>query len=87
MTNIRVIITKNRKIKLYTLYILLFFVFKTYANVTISRTRVIYDGNKREASILITNYDENRTYLIQSFISINSDGKKSHLLLHHLYFV
>ncbi|WP_148305560.1 molecular chaperone [Candidatus Arsenophonus nilaparvatae] len=77
MTNIRVIIMKNRKIKLSTLYILLFFVFKTYANVTISGTRVIYDGNKREASILITNHDENRPYLIQSFISINSDGKKA----------
>ncbi|HGJ5875198.1 MAG TPA: molecular chaperone [Arsenophonus sp.] len=43
----------------------------------ISGTRVIYDGNKREASILVTNNDENRPYLIQSFISTDADGKKA----------
>ncbi|WGL98886.1 molecular chaperone [Arsenophonus sp. aPb] len=45
--------------------------------MTISGTRVIYEGNKREASILVTNQDENRPYLIQSFISVDENGKKA----------
>ena len=68
---------KNRIIKFSTPYILLFFIFNAYTNVMISGTRVIYDGNKREASILVTNNDENRPYLIQSFISTDADGKKA----------
>lgn len=68
---------RNRIIKLLIPYILLFFIFEAYANVTINGTRVIYDGNKREASILVTNHDENRPYLIQSFISVDANGKKA----------
>ncbi|WP_233458166.1 fimbrial biogenesis chaperone [Arsenophonus endosymbiont of Apis mellifera] len=77
MTNVRVIIMRSRIIKFSILYILLFFIFEAYANVTINGTRVIYEGNKREASILVTNHDENRPYLIQSFISVDANGKKA----------
>lgn len=77
MTNVRVRIMRNKIINFSTPYILLFFIFEAYANVTISGTRVIYEGNKREASILVTNQDENRPYLIQSFISVDENGKKA----------
>lgn len=68
---------RNRIINFSTPYILLFFIFEAYANVTISGTRVIYEGNKKEASILVTNHDENRPYLIQSFISVDANGNKA----------
>lgn len=77
MTNVRVRIMRNKIINFSTPYILLFFIFEAYANVTISGTRVIYEGNKREASILVTNQDENRPYLIKSFISVDENGKKA----------
>lgn len=44
-----------------------------YAGVIIGGTRVIYDGNKKEASISVNNPD-NTPYLIQSWIEMQSGG-------------
>ncbi|WP_045960633.1 fimbrial biogenesis chaperone [Xenorhabdus poinarii] len=59
------------------LIFLLFFIFPSWAGVTIGGTRVIYQGNKKETSISVKNSDENRPYLIQSFISTDSKGEKA----------
>ncbi|WP_399478171.1 molecular chaperone [Xenorhabdus griffiniae] len=63
--------------KKITLIFLLFFIFPSWAGVTIGGTRVIYKGNKKETSISVKNADESRPYLIQSFISADSKGEKA----------
>lgn len=50
------------------------------AGVVIGGTRVIFDGNKKEASISINNPD-NTPYLIQSWIETPVMGAGRHLLL------
>ncbi|CNE30557.1 molecular chaperone [Yersinia nurmii] len=52
------------------------FIFPAWAGVTVGGTRVIYDGNKKEASISVINSDETKPYLIQSFINSNTKGEK-----------
>ncbi|PHM26292.1 P pilus assembly chaperone PapD [Xenorhabdus ehlersii] len=63
--------------KKITFIFLLFFIFPSWAGVTIGGTRVIYKGNKKETSISVKNADESRPYLIQSFISTDSKGEKA----------
>ncbi|KAB8305973.1 fimbrial biogenesis chaperone [Rahnella contaminans] len=42
--------------------------------ILVGRTRVIYDANKKEASLPLSNKSENKPFLIQSWID-NGDGK------------
>lgn len=42
--------------------------------ILVGRTRIIYDANKREASLPLSNRSENKPFLIQSWID-NGDGK------------
>ncbi|PHM26110.1 fimbrial biogenesis chaperone [Xenorhabdus budapestensis] len=63
--------------KKITLICSLFFIFPSWAGVTVGGTRVIYKGNKKETSISVKNSDESRPYLIQSFISTDSKGEKA----------
>lgn len=54
------------------------------AGVIIGGTRVIFDGNKKEASINVNNPDD-MPYLIQSWIETPNGGiEKAPLLLHRL---
>ncbi|RXN69717.1 molecular chaperone [Providencia rettgeri] len=48
-------------------FLFLFSTFSTQAGVMIGGTRIVYEGNKKEASILISNPD-NVPYLIQSWL-------------------
>uniref|UniRef100_UPI003704B612 fimbrial biogenesis chaperone n=1 Tax=Yersinia aldovae TaxID=29483 RepID=UPI003704B612 len=62
-------------------HILCFFILSLWltnsmAAVVVGGTRVIYNGEKKETSISITNSGENRPYLIQSFINSNIKGEK-----------
>ncbi|PMC12500.1 hypothetical protein CJ207_22155 [Klebsiella aerogenes] len=48
------------------------------AGIIVGGTRVIYDGNKKEASLNVKNPDK-YSYLIQSWVDNESDGKKAPL--------
>ncbi|EGY1731978.1 molecular chaperone [Salmonella enterica] len=48
---------------------LLFFAFQSLAGVSLGGTRLIYEGNKKETSIIVFSNEEDRyPYLIQSFV-------------------
>ncbi|MGR7197992.1 fimbrial biogenesis chaperone [Klebsiella aerogenes] len=50
------------------------------AGVIVGGTRVIYDGNKKEASLNVKNPDK-YSYLIQSWVDNESDGKKAPFII------
>ncbi|MCY4763089.1 fimbrial biogenesis chaperone [Klebsiella aerogenes] len=50
------------------------------AGVIVGGTRVIYDGNKKEASLNVKNPDK-YSYLIQSWVDNENDGKKSPFII------
>lgn len=57
-----------KKIQAITLC-LLFFAFQSPAGVSLGGTRLVYEGNKKETSIIVFSNEEDRyPYLIQSFV-------------------
>lgn len=49
--------------------------------VSLSSTRVIYDGSRKEASLTVNNKSANEEFLIQSWIDDVNGNKKHRLLL------
>lgn len=62
-----------KKFQAITLY-LLFFAFQSQAGVSLGGTRLIYEGNKKETSIIVFSNEEDRyPYLIQSFVDASGE--------------
>lgn len=55
------------------------------SGVGLSSTRVIYDGNKKEASLTVQNKNKSEEFLIQSWVDDATGSKKHHssLLRHY----
>ena len=69
--------------RLITLFTLALIASSTAANaegIQLGRTRVIYDANKKEASLPLINSEKELPWLIQSWV-MNADNKPAHRLL------
>lgn len=64
------------KINYYLSFLsIFFFVSSAFAGVEVGGTRVIYDGNKKEAILSIKNAENNTPYLIQSWLDNGNENE------------
>lgn len=57
-------------LRLSLLFIILFYSTFSIAGITLGATRVIYNGEKKEGTITISNTEKNRPYLVQSWVEL-----------------
>lgn len=62
------------KLKKYLCGILLMLSFSSFAGITVNATRVIYDGNKKETPVTISNGKDSSVFLVRSWIEPDNKG-------------
>jgi len=48
----------------------------SFAGFSVSATRVIYNGNMKEASLSVKNTEDSNVYLIRSWVSAEKENEK-----------